>query len=139
MSADTTNRMDMISDRLIELGMTRWLPVLHKWLRQYRGLEQHIDCQEDWPEYLVMECLDTYLASNTRPDSAELGDALSRLDFLTWRVRHEDGERWRPLEESYDKAWHESASAESSKIDRYYQLHQQFGDYTFAALHAVVN
>lgn len=35
--------------------------------------------------------------------------------------------------------WHESASAQSSKIDRYYQLHQQFGDYSLAALHAVVN
>ena len=37
------------------------------------------------------------------------------------------------------QAWHESASAESSKIDRYYQLHQQFCDYSLAALHAVVN
>ena len=37
------------------------------------------------------------------------------------------------------KAWHESASAESSKIDRYYQLHRQFCDYSLAALHAVVN
>ena len=93
MNADTTRRMDMISDRLIELGMTHWLPVLHQWLRQYRGLEEHIDCQEDWPENLVIECLDTYLASNTRPASdAELGEALSRLDFLTWWVRHEDDE-----------------------------------------------
>jgi hypothetical protein len=37
------------------------------------------------------------------------------------------------------QAWHESASAQSSKIDRYYQLHRQFSDFTFAALHAVVN
>ena len=35
--------------------------------------------------------------------------------------------------------WHESASAQSSKIDRYYQLHRQFCDYSLAALHAVVN
>ena len=37
------------------------------------------------------------------------------------------------------QAWHESAGAESSKIDRYYQLHRQFSDYSLAALHAVVN
>ena len=103
MNADTPCKMDMISDRLVELGMTHWLPVLHRWLRQYRGPEDHIDCREDWPEYLVIECLDTHLASNTRPASdAELGDTLSRLDFLTWRVRHEDGERWKPLEETYE-------------------------------------
>jgi hypothetical protein len=95
--------MDLIADRLVQLGMTHWLPVLHKWLRQYRGLEQFIDCDEDWPENLVLECLDGFLAQERRPENdEELGNALSRLDFLTWRVRHEDGERWKPLEQRLD-------------------------------------
>ena len=100
--SDYPHTLDHISDRLVQLEMTHWLPVLHVWLRQYRGLEQNIECFEDWPENLVLECLDTFLASQVFPSDSELSEALARLDFLTWRVRHENGKRWQPLEESYE-------------------------------------
>ncbi len=100
--SDYPHTLDHISDRLVQLRMTHWLPVLHVWLRQYRGLEQNIACLEDWPENLVLECLDTFLAREVFPSDSDLSGALARLDFLTWRARHEDGIRWQPLEESYE-------------------------------------
>lgn len=92
--------MDRVSERLVTLQASRWLPVLHRWLSQYRGLYEVISGDSEAPEsqiYMLLEQLESI-------DDGDLAARLARLDFLTWRARS-DRQAWNPLEVPFHRFW----------------------------------
>ena len=87
-----------IAQELMRRNMTNWIPVLDRWLGQYLGLEQHIPCEDEFPCNQVLQAIRKL---PERVDDSTLAQHLSRLDFLCWRARHADGERWQPLRETF--------------------------------------
>jgi hypothetical protein len=93
--------MDRVSDRLVTLQASRWLPVLHRWLSQYRGLYEVIAGDSEAPEsqiYTLLEQLESPV------EDGDLAAQLARLDFLTWRARN-DRQAWNPLEVPFHRFW----------------------------------
>ncbi len=101
MSIDPVVVMDRVSERLVTLKAARWLPVLHGWLSQYRGLYECIAADSESPESQIGMLLEQMVAPI---DDADLAERLSRLDFLTWRARR-DGQRWNPLSIPFHEFW----------------------------------
>ena len=94
----TDSGISQIARILARQNRPRWIPVIERWLDQYDGLEQYIPCESEHPRQLVLTALQEL------PDQADdrlLAHRLARLDFLCWRARHADGERWHPLRESF--------------------------------------
>jgi len=89
-----------IAQILSRQNRTRWIPVLESWLEQYHGLEQFIPCESEHPRQLVLTAL---LELPEQADDQLLARRMARLDFLCWRARHADGERWQPLQESFQR------------------------------------
>jgi len=92
--------MDRVSERLVTLQASRWLPVLHRWLSQYRGLYEVISGDSEAPEsqiFMLLEQLESI-------DDDDLAARLARLDFLTWRARNEK-QAWNPLEVPFNRFW----------------------------------
>ncbi len=92
--------MDGITERLSQLCLMDWVPVVRKWLAHYRGFCEFC-CSvapRQLPAYYVLRLLESYEAP---PDNARLSHDLARLDFLAQRVGH-IGERdvWNPQVES---------------------------------------
>lgn len=82
---------------LLRPHRSHWLPVLEAWLAQYHGLERHLSCLGEHPRVQLAQAL----AQHQDEEDAALASRLARLDFLCWRVKHANGERWRPLEETF--------------------------------------
>lgn len=76
--------LDDIANRLGELGLSYWLPVIHRWLSRFKGLEDFMDPSMH-PTLAVLEVLEQF---SEAPGREELAQKLSCLDFLTLRVRH---------------------------------------------------
>jgi hypothetical protein len=95
----TDQLMDQISERLVYLHQTNWIPVLHRWLKQYRGLYDCISADTEAPEAQILKLLDQLQAPI---DDVVLAQRLARLDFLTWRVRHIDIP-WQPLQRTFEE------------------------------------
>ncbi len=98
--------MDHISERLVALQAARWLPVLHAWLSQYRGLYDVISGDSESPESqisVLLEQIDIPLDDN------DLAARLARLDFLTWRARN-GAQPWAPLEVPFQQFWVEGVA-----------------------------
>lgn len=91
--------MDRVTERLSQLCMTYWLPVLHKWLAHYRGLcEFCVSEPHELPASHVLELLDSY---KEPPTDVQLAHDLARLDFLCYGVGHLDQtDLWNPEVES---------------------------------------
>jgi hypothetical protein len=94
----TTSEITEYDQLLRRQNLARWIPVLERWLDQYHGLEQYIPCESEHPSQLVLTAL-RELPDHT--DDQLLAQRMARLDFLCWRARHADGERWQPLQESF--------------------------------------
>ena len=106
--------MDHVSERLVGLKAARWVPVLHCWLSQYRGLYDVISGDSESPESQIA----TLLEQRVDPiDDAELAARLARLDFLTWRARN-GNKPWHPLEMPFQQFWEEEVTVWQS--DREY-------------------
>lgn len=98
--------MDRVSERLVALKAARWLPVLHRWLSQYRGLYDVIAGDSESPESQI----NTLLEQMGVPiDDGDLATRLARLDFLTWRARN-GNQPWNPLELPFQQFWVEEVS-----------------------------
>lgn len=94
----TDSEIPELAQLLSRQNRVLWIPVLERWLDQYHGLEQYIPCESEHPRQLVLTAL------RELPDQADdqlLAQRMARLDFLCWRARHADGERWQPLQESF--------------------------------------
>lgn len=97
---NTAEQMDHISSALVRLHAARWVPVLHQWLSQYRGLHDVIHTDSDTPESQILAVLGQMDTLN----DGDLAQRLSRLDFLTWRARLGQTP-WKPLEVSFNAFW----------------------------------
>lgn len=93
--------MDRVSERLVTLKAAHWLPVLHRWLSQYRGLYDVIAGDSESPESQIYAMLEQM---NAPVDDGDLAGRLAHLDFLTWRARLER-QAWNPLEMPFQKFW----------------------------------
>lgn len=98
--------MDRISVRLVALHAARWLPVLHRWLSQYRGLYDVIAVDSESPESQIFALLEQMVAP---VDDGHLAARLACLDFLTWRARLEK-QPWKPLEVPFQQFWNEGVA-----------------------------
>lgn len=108
--------MDRVSERLVTLQASRWLPVMHRWLSQYRGLYEVIAGDSDSPESQIYALLEQV---NAPVDDSDLAARLARLDFLTWRARH-DRQAWNPLEVPFHRFWVEVEGIAIWQSDREY-------------------
>lgn len=85
-----------ISARFEQLELTHWTAVVFFWLARYDGISQcYFEDEEDSPALEVLRCV-----SNLPRGVSDkvVADSLSRLDFLSWRIRHPVTEaRWDPL------------------------------------------
>ncbi len=102
--------MDRISERLVMLKASRWLPVLHRWLSQYRGLYDVISGDSESPESQIAALLEQM---SVPVDDGVLAARLARLDFLTWRARI-GNQPWRPLKAPFLSIWSKRVSNEAA-------------------------
>lgn len=98
--------MDGVSERLVALKAARWLPVLHRWLSQYRGLYDVISGDSESPESQIHSLLEQMIVPI---DDGDLAARLAHLDFLTWRARREK-QPWNPLEMPFQQFWTDEVS-----------------------------
>lgn len=98
---NTESLMDRISAALVNMQAARWVPVLHQWLAQYRGLHEAISADSNTPEDQILSMLEQL---KYPLDDDDLAQRLSRLDFLTWRARL-DQTPWKPLEQPFHVFW----------------------------------
>lgn len=92
------NTYALIAAQLHALNAEHWNTVLFAWLARYDGMlaRLYLEGEIDHPATEVYQCLMQFTADTV--DDQTLALALSRLDFLHYRVKHPDsGERWNPL------------------------------------------
>lgn len=96
----TTPSLDDIANRLGEVGLSLMLPVLHRWLSRFKGLEEYMA-----PAMHPLNAVYRSLLGMTDPPYTceELAQRLSVLDFLTLRAKLADqpGVRWDSRMESF--------------------------------------
>lgn len=85
-----------IAVRFEQLNLPHWTAVVLSWMARYDGISRcYFEDVEPSPHLQVLRCI-----SEISPgiSDADVADALSRLEFLSWRIRHpETEERWDPL------------------------------------------
>ena len=92
----------LIAERFERQHAPRWTAVVFSWLARYEGIH-HCYFPEDGlsPAAEVLQCLTALPSSSTDEDIAE---ALSNLEFLSWRVRHPvTQKRWDPFASTFQE------------------------------------
>lgn len=70
-----------------------WYMPMMEWLAQYDGLSLILGTEALSPEAELLHALNSLKPG----DDLELGKLIASLDFLHWRIRLDDCERWNPL------------------------------------------
>ena len=82
----------LVSERLHELGLTRWTHILLNWLYRYDGIECcYFPDQESQPAQQVLELLNMLTPGVADSD---LATQLAWLPFVSWRMADDEGHRW---------------------------------------------
>jgi hypothetical protein len=86
-----------ITSRLSVLNASHWYLPLIKWLALYDGLAPFLEPEEIQPEDQLLAVLTDMAPMNDFLMACHL---VARLDFIKWRVKFVEGDRWDPTEQS---------------------------------------